>query len=277
MSVYLSILLFIYLFPLGTSPHLVECSSVCYPSSRLISPHLIPPGVFKAPWLAYLPVREAFAERLLLTTRWMVQSKQQLGKPIVDRFKAAQELRPGWSTAHFELARYLERLAESKGKEMEACGALSGERLSTSQLPMEAGSELGLLQAYAQYLLQALEQFGKALQHGGGEHVSRSLPRMLTLWFSFTALRDSDADFGSKSGTGGMNNSGTDGSSSSSSSCSGRGSALTHSASGRSAGRASRLSLYSTNHPCKPLICLFSRLTLSHHWLFHFVLFSGLI
>jgi serine/threonine-protein kinase ATR len=126
------------------------------------------------------------ANQVLLATKWMVESRQKLGKIIVERFKVVVELRPHWEEAYFEFGRYLEYLYhEARSREQASNDAQLQSRqgkpkaaMSSKSLPMDESHQQANV-----YLLQVIELYAKAAL-SGTEHITGWLPRMLTLWFS---------------------------------------------------------------------------------------------
>ena len=149
-------------------------------------------------YLATAEKRERFAEKLLLATQLMVESKTKHGTVIIGRFKLVTELKQRWDKAHFELARYYEDLYHNaRAKEEQAIRQYSSG--GSSQSP-RAGSRGGALPAGDKdeplsfsYVMNAVYQYNKCINYGSGyDLVVRALPRMMTLWLSFTSLSVSD-------------------------------------------------------------------------------------
>ena len=54
--------------------------------------------------------RHDIANQILLATKWMVESRQKLGKTVMDRYKVVLELKSNWEDAFLEYARLTEDL-----------------------------------------------------------------------------------------------------------------------------------------------------------------------
>eukprot|EP00605_Chrysophyceae_sp_TOSAG23-4_P002524 GSChrysophyteH1.ASY1.ANO1.2789.1 assembled CDS len=128
-----------------------------------------------------------FSERLYLATQLMVESKVKQGSAIIDRYKCIIEIRPKWPKAHFELAKYYEYLYHtSKAKETADNDAVT---LGNTMSPRSGHN--WLLMAVVSYIKAiSWSQNDSDLQYQG--IIIQALPRMLTLFLSFTQLRERD-------------------------------------------------------------------------------------
>jgi len=125
------------------------------------------------------------ASQILLSTKWMVESRQKLGKTVLERYKAVMALHPYWESSYFEYGRYLECLYhDAKSKEQMNNDLQIQLRQNKGKIPVnyKLSSEDSALQSSV-YLIQIIELYGKAALCGT-KHITGWLPRMLTLWFS---------------------------------------------------------------------------------------------
>ena len=149
--------------------------------------------------------RRILAERISLATQLMVDSKQKQGVSIVNRYRTVIALHPQWPAAHFDLAKYHEFLYhDAKLKQvqtvldLQALAELGGAVSVTTttrtpptllqQRQLQYHNECTVM---CNHLLQALEMYGRCVVLGS-ELAMQVLPRMLTLWLTFTALQDPD-------------------------------------------------------------------------------------
>jgi hypothetical protein len=148
-------------------------------------------------YLSSAEKRNKYAEKLLLATQLMVESKTKHGATIIERFKLVAELRQKWDVAHFELARYCEelyhdakvkekadRVAASSATAAQSSGKQSSSRGSSNSVAFD---ERETPRSFA-YISVAIQQYNKCINCSEGTAlIVRALPRMLSLWFSFTA------------------------------------------------------------------------------------------
>lgn len=125
--------------------------------------------------------RLEFSSRLFLATIYMVDSSQNVGRGIIERFKCCIDLEKKNDKAHFELARYFEFLYSQKDDVV--IGSVAGLSNSPRQ-----GSVVSDDSSFG-YIMGALRHYGQCMQMGNS-YTTQALPRMLTLWFSFTSIRD---------------------------------------------------------------------------------------
>ena len=132
--------------------------------------------------------RLQFANRMMLATKLMVDSRQKHGKVIQDRYRCViklydKENNDQRQSPLYELGRYLEyqyheamKSKDSNSKQKEKKTASFDESTTYN------------------YLLNAIKNYGQCLIFGNQNptYITQALPRMLTLWFSFTAFRDSN-------------------------------------------------------------------------------------
>jgi hypothetical protein len=101
-----------------------------------------------------------------------VSSGKRHTKTIIDRrYKLAREVREQWDKPHFYLAQYLDTIAHS----LVVDTATSGQGLHK-------------LEPYHAYMAATIDAYCKSVGHAAEPPILESLPRMLTLWFHFTAL-----------------------------------------------------------------------------------------
>jgi serine/threonine-protein kinase ATR len=133
--------------------------------------------------------RKNYAERLFLATQCMAEGKQRNAKCITARYQCAVALDSN-ETAHFEFGRYLERLYhDTKGEEDLNSGggkmAKSKKKGNYEEQEMEGVKSLTYI-----YLKDSITQYTKSIGKSG--HYSlQAVPRLLTLWLTFTATTDS--------------------------------------------------------------------------------------
>lgn len=149
--------------------------------------------------------RRIFAERIRLATQLMVDSKQKQGASIINRYRSVIALHSEWPQAHFDLAKYHEFLYhDAKTKQVQtlldlqalveisppgAAAVVSSTRTPPNLLLLRQQQYNSESQAMCGHLLQSLEMYGKCLVLSS-ELAMQVLPRMLTLWLTFTALQD---------------------------------------------------------------------------------------
>jgi hypothetical protein len=149
------------------------------------------------------------AQRLLLAANWISASHTRHGKAIFDRYKAALLLQPRWSRATYELANYYSYLI-STGKE-EFISETTSPALATgvrggaiakgqggksaptvpsrnNNTSASTGSVIEKVRTHFVNVLSAIQQYGRCAE-GSYEYLSQALPRMLTLWFNYTAMK----------------------------------------------------------------------------------------
>jgi serine/threonine-protein kinase ATR len=149
--------------------------------------------------------RKALAERIKLATQLMVDSKQKQGNVIISRYKTVIALDKYWMEAYFDLAKYYEFLYhDARTKQAQTLADLQAMldspnshnppanakgptplALLQQQLPMDT-------QVMCTNLQQAIEMFANCLMLGH-ELAMQVLPRLLTLWLTFTATQDDGA------------------------------------------------------------------------------------
>lgn len=163
-----------------------------------------------APLPAYLDSEQKriiLSERISLATQLMVDSRQKQGNSITSRYNTVIALNKMWPQAYFDLAKYHEFLYhDSKTKLQQSCAdyltlndapavaaGTTGAASATSKAAASAAQRLHQLlldtQVMCNNLLNAIEMFGNSIILGV-ELAMQVLPRMLTLWLSFTAQQD---------------------------------------------------------------------------------------
>lgn len=126
------------------------------------------------------------ANRLLLATTWMAESKLAHGREILERFKVVLYLHKDWEDALFHLAKYNDDLFESKYKDMK----------THNMQPSDEDK------AMMQLAVSALDNYGKCMKVGS-KYILQAAPKFLSVYFSVMALR---------AGPSGQRGSGTEGS-----------------------------------------------------------------
>jgi serine/threonine-protein kinase ATR len=123
--------------------------------------------------------KHELANQILLATKWMVESRHNLGNTIEDRFKAVKELKGEWEDCLFEYGRFMEyRFHDAKSKEAEG---VSTSKHSNSSKNLKFNTQD--TPTSNEYLRDTIGLYAKALK-AGTKYITQSLPRMLTLWFS---------------------------------------------------------------------------------------------
>jgi len=144
-----------------------------------------------------------FVEKLFLATQLMVHSKTNQGVTIIDRYKCIIDLRSRSPNAYFELARYYEYLYHAaKSKEAADNAGTSSNISSNASVVSSRSSGARNSDDYDfkshNWVILAIQVYLKAVyycQPADTSHQSivvQALPRMLTLFMSFTALREAD-------------------------------------------------------------------------------------
>jgi hypothetical protein len=120
----------------------------------------------------------------------MVDSRQKHGKVIQDRYKCVIKLLDKDTADRrqspcYELGRYLEYQYHE--------GMKSKDSATSNKQKDKTGKSATFDEANAYgFLNNAIRQYGQCLVFGAQAptYITQALPRMLTLWFSFTSLRD---------------------------------------------------------------------------------------
>ncbi|KAL7541357.1 hypothetical protein ACHAXR_011755 [Thalassiosira sp. AJA248-18] len=117
---------------------------------------------------------EALARRILQATEWMGDGLKSSSE-IKDRYQTVLKLAPNWERAHFNYAKYLDALFESRVSS-------SGDNRAIA---------IGTIEECQEYLLASVQHYGMALQLGQ-KHVYQALPRMLAMWLEFTSFEEDE-------------------------------------------------------------------------------------
>jgi len=140
--------------------------------------------------LANRESRLQFAERLQLATKLMVDSRQKHGKVIQDRYKCVIKLLDKDTADRrqspcYELGRYLEYQYHEAMKSKDSAASNKQKDKTGKSATFDEANAYG-------FLNNAIRQYGQCLVFGAQAptYITQALPRMLTLWFSFTSLRD---------------------------------------------------------------------------------------
>ncbi|CAM9291538.1 unnamed protein product [Discosporangium mesarthrocarpum] len=146
--------------------------------------------------------RLQIAKRLLLATYWTVEAGQKHGKVVVDRYKLALELRPGWEKGYFCLGQYMDLLFKSRIEELASRGGAAsstrgvvGRSSKRKGKNMEQGHQGYNLKGWEtdemahRLAIETMENYAQSLKHGA-KYIFQSMPRLLTLWFAIGFLSD---------------------------------------------------------------------------------------
>jgi hypothetical protein len=141
-------------------------------------------------FLRHATARSQLAEKILLATQIVTESKQKHGKSVVNRYKCAIDLKDGsWDQAHYAFARYHD----------DSYTSMASMIVESNHRPSSAGSNGSQSSsrdhhysnelAKAKSLLYACEQYLKCVA-ASSTYILQALPRLLTLWLSFTSNLD---------------------------------------------------------------------------------------
>eukprot|EP01031_Cornospumella_fuschlensis_P028985 gene28985-34983_t len=130
--------------------------------------------------------KKALSEKLFLATQCLAISQQCQGTVIIDRYHAITALTPTWDKPYLHFAKYYEYLFiqyNSSGSKQQAAGRTNNISVVLGHV-VSGGStkDFSLIE-------HALRQYGQCLTVCSDlVTIAEVLPRMLTLWLSFTAL-----------------------------------------------------------------------------------------
>jgi hypothetical protein len=127
---------------------------------------------------------DRFAKRLLQSTQWMVEGGLKGVSELTERFRVAHELAPKWEKGHFQYAKYVDSILETRITALAKRGADRVDSVDDDATRSLAVFKDGNCQVY---LKLAIEQYIEALKLGE-KHVYLALPRLLSLWFEFTGI-----------------------------------------------------------------------------------------
>jgi serine/threonine-protein kinase ATR len=157
-----------------------------------------------------------FTRNALQATEWMIESGLQSGSEAIERYKLLNMISPSWErgemkythmstisslyrilthtlspflTAHFRYAKYLDSVLESRISVVAARtngGSADDESARAKIIKKEISCH--------KYIFEAIKEYGEASRLSQ-KHVFQALPRLLTLWFDFTAI-EGDEDLG---------------------------------------------------------------------------------
>ena len=132
---------------------------------------------------------DVFVQRLLTSTKWMIESGTKSGVEIMNRFKLSLGIRPKWEKSHFLFARYLDSVFETK------VTSLIENQRSKQGIDEDSLREwaIGSDCKCRGYLLDAMQSYLRALSFGD-KHLLQAMPRLLTIWFDLTAVKEEMAD-----------------------------------------------------------------------------------
>jgi len=124
---------------------------------------------------------------ILQSTEWMVELGLGSGSEVMARYRLLQKLLPDWERAHFRFAKYIDSIMESR------INALSNNRDIKAD---DDSSRIEIMKkdiSCQKYLLQAMNEYGEAVRLSQ-KHVFEALPKILTLWFEFTAIEGKEKE-----------------------------------------------------------------------------------
>ncbi|RYG70315.1 hypothetical protein EON64_00520 [archaeon] len=131
--------------------------------------------------------RRAVSEKLFLATQCLAMSQQCQGTVIIDRYQAITALTPQWDKPYLHFAKYYEYLFiqyNSSASKQHSAGR-------TNNISVVLGHVISGGSSAKDYSLieHAIRQYGQCLSVCSDlVTIAEVLPRMLTLWLSFTAL-----------------------------------------------------------------------------------------
>lgn len=124
-----------------------------------------------------------FAKRLLLATKWMVDGGLKGVSELTERFKVVHNLAPKWEKGHFQFAKYLDTILETR---ITALTERDVDYIYSDDMNLRSFSVFQDEKCQT-YLKLVIEQYIEALKLGE-KHVYLALPRLLSLWFEFTSI-----------------------------------------------------------------------------------------
>lgn len=125
---------------------------------------------------------EVFRKSALLSTKWMIEGGVKDCSRVIQRFTTIHKVAERWEKGHFQFAKYIESVLELR---VEALHRKSRSQSSTVEDMRQTCLEQD--RACQKYLQQAVKHFVKALVLDL-KHLFQALPRLLSLWFEFSAL-----------------------------------------------------------------------------------------
>ena len=136
--------------------------------------------------------RKTLAERIHLATQIMIELHQAQSGNILDRFETILMLHKKWDQAYYDYGKYLEFLFSEVG-----------EKDLLQQTNSNGGSGSGKLsgsdsKGYFSFVEGAIDKYGQCLRLGGNA-THQALPKLLTLWFSFTEMNHRNSSSGTSS------------------------------------------------------------------------------
>ena len=133
---------------------------------------------------------DRFAKRLLQSTQWMVEGGLKGVSELTERFKVAHELAPTWEKCHFQFAKYIDTILETR---ITALGKRDMDMLNSVDEGAARSFTVFRDENCQNYLVLAMKQYIEALKLGE-KHVYIALPRLLSLWFEFTGILGNDIE-----------------------------------------------------------------------------------
>ncbi|GKY98658.1 hypothetical protein MPSEU_000822200 [Mayamaea pseudoterrestris] len=129
-----------------------------------------------------------YSQSLLQTTQWMVDGGLKDTVQIKDRFMILHRLSPKWEEGQFHYAKYVDSMLETR---LEAIRLRFPHKFFGLDEETARRLCLGDDKASHRHILVAIHFYVEALKLDT-QHVYQALPRLLSLWFDFTALSTSD-------------------------------------------------------------------------------------
>ena len=152
--------------------------------------------------------RIILAKRIRLSTQLMVESKQKHGNDIISRYKTVILLNKHWILGYFDLAKYYEFLYKDSyrkykesivdiQKHIELTSTINTTTTTTTSSSSKTIPLLTILYTQLQQdtitmcnnIQLSIEMYGNCLMLGS-DYAMHVLPRLLTLWLSFTAMSE---------------------------------------------------------------------------------------
>ena len=150
------------------------------------------------------------ARVLLRLAEWTAETGQGTREEVTGFFENALSLRANWDTGLFKYAAYLDELmrdAKARQLQQEGGGGGGGGAAAVNPFDRLGGKsriKLGEDRHHLAFLPEVIRNYGRSVQ-AGSNHIYRSLPRLLTLWFEFgTAAVTSGNDSQEKKATEGV-------------------------------------------------------------------------
>lgn len=126
---------------------------------------------------------EIFRKGALMSTKWMIEGGMKDCAEVVQRFRTIHKVAPKWEKGHFQYAKYVESMLNARVEALQ--------RRARGQMAMD---EDGFRQTCLaqdrlcqKYVYLSVKHFVEALTLDL-KHLFQALPRLLSLWFEFSAV-----------------------------------------------------------------------------------------